>query len=268
MKITYRNTTMEMEAGAGVLQCLLAFGVPVEGVLAVQQGGRVLEMGDAVCRDGELKPLTLQDEEGRRIYERGLRFVALLALRRLWPGQRVRIEYSVGGGVCLMLPGREITAEDCESIRREMAAIIAADIVFDKREWSLDDAIAYFAQDGQPDKVALLERRTVPFFNMYECGGMWEYFYGAMPASTGVLAVFGVQHMPERGFALLLPDPEEPTRAAAYIHRPRHLAVFDQSEDWCGILGVKNAPRSGSPDGAAAAAGLHPRQRGAACQGH
>ena len=245
MKITYRNTTIDMEAGAGVLQCLLALQSPTEGVLAVQQGGRVLEMGDAVLRDGALQPLTLADEEGRRIYERGLRFVALLAIRRLWPGQRVRIEYSVAGGVCLMLPGREVTAADCAAIRREMEAIIAEDIAFDKREWSLDDAIAYFEEDGQPDKVELLKRRTVPFFNMYTLSAepaMWEYFYGAMPATTGALSVFGVQHMPGRGLALLMPDPEDASHAGSYIDRPKHLAVFDQSEDWCGILGVKNAP--------------------------
>ena len=245
MKITYRNTTIDMEAGAGVLQCLLALQAPTEGVLAVQQGGRVLEMGDAVLRDGALKPLTLADEEGRRIYERGLRFVALLAIRRLWPGQRVRIEYSVAGGVCLMMPGHEVTEAECEAIRREMSAIIAADVAFDKREWSLDDAIAYFEADGQPDKVALLKRRTVPFFNMYTLctePGMWEYFYGAMPASTGALRIFGVRHMPGRGLALLTPDPADASRTAGYIDRPRHLAVFDQSEAWCGILGVKNAP--------------------------
>ena len=246
MRITYGGRTIEMEAGAGVLQCLFALEAPTRGVLAVQQGGRVLEMGDAVLHDGALKPLTLADEEGRRIYERGLRFVALWAIRRLWPGQRVRIEYSVSGGVSMHLPGREVTEADCEAVRREMAEIVAADLPFDKREWSLDDAIAYFDEDGQEDKVELLRRRTVPFFNMYELSdeenGMWEYFYGAMPASTGVMAVFGVQHMPGRGLALLMPDPGDTTRAAEYIDRPKHLGVFDQSARWCAILGVKNAP--------------------------
>ena len=250
MKITYGSKTIEMAAGEGVLQCLLALGAPTRGVLAVQQGGRVMEMGDAVLHDGALRPLTLADEEGRRIYERGLRFVALLAIRRLWPGQQVRIEYSVGGGVCLMTPGKTLTEADCGEIRREMAEITAADIPFDKREWSLDDAIAYFSEDGQPDKVELLRRRTVPFFNMYELrgegetpeSGMWDYFYGAMPPSTGYVRVFGVQHMPGRGFALLMPDPEDNSRPDNYIDRPKHLGVFDQSAAWCAILGVRNAP--------------------------
>ena len=242
MKIRCGNKELNAEAGMTVMQCLLALSADTEGVLAVQQGGRVLELTDIVTRDGELCPLTLRDEEGRRIYERSLRFVLLLAFRRLMPGQRVRIEYSVGGGVYLHTPGRELTAADVAAIETEMRAITEADPPFDKREWSLDDAIAYFEEDGQHDKVALLKRRTVPFFNNYECGGMWEYFYGAMAPSTGYVKVFGVQHLPGRGMALLTADPDDPARHAAYIDRPKHLRVFDQSAKWCSILGVQNAP--------------------------
>ena len=242
MKIRCGNKELNAEAGMTVMQCLLALSVDTEGVLAVQQGGRVLELTDIVTRDGEIRPLTLRDEEGRRIYERSLRFVLLLAFRRLMPGQRVRIEYSVGGGVYLHTPGRELTAADVAAIETEMRAITEADLPFDKREWSLDDAIAYFEEDGQTDKVELLKRRTVPFFPMYECGGMWEYFYGAMVPSTGYVRVFGVQHLPGRGLAILTADPQNPGQHAAYIDRPKHLRVFDQSAKWCSILGVQNAP--------------------------
>ncbi len=242
MLILCGNKRMETETGVSVMQCLRGFDVDMTDVLAVQQGGRVLELTDVITREGEIRPLTLQDEEGRRIYERSLRFVAVLAFRRLMPGQQVRIEYSVGGGVFLHTPGRELTAEDAEAIRGEMQRITEANLPFDKREWSLDDAIAYFEEDGQPDKVELLKRRPVPFINLYECGDMWDYFYGAMVPSTGYVRVFGVQHLPGRGIAILTADPEEPARHAAYIDRPKHLSVFDQSAKWCAILGVQNAP--------------------------
>ena len=242
MQILCGNKRMETETGVSVMQCLRGFDVDMTGVLAVQQGGRVLELTDVITREGEIRPLTLQDEEGRRIYERSLRFVAVLAFRRLMPGQQVRIEYSVGGGVFLHTPGRELTAEDAEAIRGEMQIITEANLPFDKREWSLDDAIAYFEEDGQPDKVELLKRRPVPFINLYECGDMWDYFYGAMVPSTGYVRVFGVQHLPGRGIAILTADPENPARHAAYIDRPKHLSVFDQSAKWCAILGVQNAP--------------------------
>ena len=242
MKITCGNITKDIEKGATVMQCLRALETDVSGVLAVQQGGRVLELTDVILREGEIRPLTLRDEEGRRIYERSLRFVALLAFRRLMPGQAVRIEYSVGGGVFLHTPGHELTEEEVTAVEAEMRCIVAEDLPFDKKEWSLDDAIAYFEEDGQADKVELLKRRTVPFFNMYSCGEMSEYFYGAMVPSTGYVKSFGVQHLPGRGMALLTADPEKPGCHAVYIDRPKHLRVFDQSARWCSILGAQNAP--------------------------
>ena len=242
MKITCGNITKDIEKGATVMQCLRALEADMSGVLAVQQGGRVLELTDVILREGEIRPLTLRDEEGRRIYERSLRFVALLAFRRLMPGQAVRIEYSVGGGVFLHTPGHDLTAEEVTAVEAEMRRIVAEDLPFDKQEWSLDDAIAYFEEDGQADKVELLKRRTVPFFNMYSCGEMSEYFYGAMVPSTGYVKSFGVQHLPGRGMALLTADPEKPGCHAVYIDRPKHLRVFDQSARWCSILGAQNAP--------------------------
>ncbi len=243
MTLTYLDKTIPFIPGMTAMQCLLALGAPTEGVLAVQMGGVVLELYDEVRQGGAVHPLTLQDEEGRRVYERSLRFVALLALRRVLPGQRVRIEYSVAhGGVLLRTPGHELTEADCAAIEREMHRITDANLPFDKREWSLDDAIAYFEADGQPDKVALLKRRTVPFFNMYECDGMWEYFYGAMAPATWYVRVFALRHLPGRGLALMGPTVDDPSRPGMYVDRPKHLRVFDQSHRWCNILGVNNAP--------------------------
>ena len=242
MIIRCGNKSMEASRGMPVVQCLQALSMDMQGVLALQQGGSVLELTDVITGEGEIRPLTLRDEEGRRIYERSLRFVMLLAFRNLMPGQPVRIEYSVGGGVYLHTPGHELTADAVRAVEKEMRAIVEADLPFDKREWSLDDAIAYFEEDGQCDKVELLKRRPVPFFHLYQCGDMHEYFYGAMVPSTGYVKVFGVQHLPGRGMAILTPDPANPGQHAAYIDRPKHLAVFEQSEKWCAILGMQNAP--------------------------
>ena len=46
-------------------------------------GGRALELNQQVGEDASLHPITFQNEEGRRIYERSLRFVLLLAVQRV-----------------------------------------------------------------------------------------------------------------------------------------------------------------------------------------
>lgn len=240
MKVWYNGREAAVDAGCPVKDALAALGTNMHGVMAARRGGQVLELDYALSGDGELVPLTVADDEGRRIYERSVRFVMLLACRHLYPGQQVRVEYSVGHGVYVRLPGRALDAAAVEAIETEMRRICAEDLPFLKRVWTLEEAIAYFGGDGQQDKVELLRRRPYQYFVVYGCGGMWAYFYGAMAPSTGTVSAFALLPL-SGGFVVQLPSAESPDAPAPYIERPKHLAVFAQSAAWCGILGVNNA---------------------------
>ena len=239
MIIRSMNNAKEFPEGKTVQECLKALDAFPRGTLAAQSGGVVRELNDPLMQDCTLVPLTLENEEGRRVYERSLRFVMLLALRHLFPMKRVRIEYSVGYGVFVRLPDVELHRQDIVRIENEMRRLTELDLEFEKRRWTKEDAIQYFKDEGQEDKVELLSRRPVPYFNMYSIDGMWEYFYGAMTVSTGYVRVFTMFEL-RGGFVLQLPAGADFDHAAPYIYRPKHLEVFAQSADWCEILGVTN----------------------------
>ncbi len=239
MIIRSENARVELPEGTTVENCLRALNAFPRGTLAALRGGVVLELREPVREDSTLQPLTLEHDEGRRIYERSLRFVMLLALKHLFPFQQVRIEYSVGYGVFVRLPGRELHRQDIVRIENEMRRLIQANLPFEKKRWTREDAMDYFTEEQQPDKVDLLNRRIVPYFDMYSVDGMWEYFYGAMTASTGCVPVFTLFEL-RGGFVLQLPAGADFDHAAPYIYRPKHLAVFQQSARWCDILGIRN----------------------------
>ena len=239
MIIRSMNNQKEFPEGTTVQNCLKALDAFPRGTLAALSGGVVCELNDPLRRDCDLTPLTLEHEEGRRVYERSLRFVMLLALRHLFPYQRVRIEYSVGYGVFVRLPGLELHRQDIVKLENEMRRLVALDLVFTRKQWSREDAIRYFQEERQPDKVELLTRRPVPTITMYSIDGMWEYFYGAMTVSTGYVPVFTLFEL-RGGFVLQLPAGSDFDHAAPYIYRPKHLEVFSQSAHWCEILGVTN----------------------------
>ena len=239
MIIRSMNNQKEFPEGTTVRNCLKALDAFPRGTLAALSGGVVIELNDPLRRDCALTPLTLEHEEGRRIYERSLRFVMLLALRHLYPYQQVRIEYSVGYGVFVRLPGVELHRQDIVRIENEMHRIVDLDLVFTRKQWTREDAIRYFSEEKQPDKVELLKRRPVPTFTMYSIDGMWEYFYGAMTVSTGYVPVFTLFEL-RGGFVLQLPAGSDFDHAAPYIYRPKHLEVFHQSARWCEVLGVTN----------------------------
>ncbi len=239
MIIRFQDKEANLPEGTSVRDALAAVGALPAGTLAALKGGVVMELNEPLREDCSLLPLTLEHDEGRRIYERSLRFVMLLALRHLFPFEQVRIEYSVGYGVFVRLPGRNLHRQDIVKIENEMRRIISLDLPFTKKQWTKEDAIEYFTEEQQADKVELLERRPVPYFNMYCIDGMWEYFYGAMTVSTGPLKVFTLFEF-QGGFVLQLPAGKDFDHAAPYIYRPKHLEIFRQSARWCDILGIRN----------------------------
>ena len=241
MKIRCSQKETTLPEGTTVRECLKALDAFPVGTLAALKGGITVELGDPVTENCSLLPLTLDHEEGRRVYERSLRFVLLLALRHLFPYEQVRIEYSVGYGVFVRMPGRVLHRQEIVKIENEMRRLVSLDLPFEKKRWSRDDAIDYFAEEQQPDKVELLERRPLPTFTMYAVDGMWEYFYGAMAPSTGAVPVFTLFEL-RGGFVLQLPAAKDHLHAAPYLYRPKHLDVFAQSARWCDILGIRNVP--------------------------
>lgn len=97
-----------MREGASVLEVLRQAGCEKD-IMAVLIGGRSCGLDEIPADRDTLIPLSLTHDEGRRVYERTLRFVMMLALRAVFPGQRIRVEYSAGYGVYVRLPGVELT---------------------------------------------------------------------------------------------------------------------------------------------------------------
>lgn len=239
MLIRYKDKSVTLPEGTNARVCLQKLDAFPKGTLAALSGGIVVELNDPIRSDCSLSPLTLADEEGRRIYERSLRFVMLLALKHLYPYEQVRIEYSVGYGVFVRLPGIDLHRQDIVRIENEMRRIAEQDLPFVRKRWTLEDAIAYFEEEGQPDKVELLKHRPSADITMYSVDKMWEYFYGAMTVSTGYVRVFTLFEL-KGGFVLQLPAGTDFDRAAPYVYRPKHLEIFAQSARWCEILDIQN----------------------------
>lgn len=202
--------------------------------------GHVLELNASLNTDCTLRAITFQDEEGRRIYERSLRYILLLAVRRCFPDVRLRIEHSIGYGVYFQLPGRRVVMSDAELLEETMREIIAADLPFTRARISREEAINYFASIGWQDKADLLAYRPRNYFDVYQCGDLQEYFYGAMLPSTGHIGAFALRYHPP-GLILQMPAPAAPHVPAPYVSRPKHMATFFESNYWCDILGCANA---------------------------
>jgi len=210
-----------------------------EGALAVMVKGETVSLNEK-CVRGDACILTYRDEEGRRVYERSLRFVMLMAFEKEFPGVFVRCEHSFGQGVFISVRGMKLTAEALLKIESRMREITKANLPFTLKPMSRAEAAAYYRARGDADKEKILKYRPFDHFRMYECGGLMEYFYGEMAPGTGSVKVFALT-MLAGGFVLRLPDSENPEKVSAFKPMPKLLKTFSESARWHEILGVENA---------------------------
>lgn len=190
--------------------------------------------------------LDLTRENNRRIYERTLTMVLLVAAEKLYPGSSVRMEYSAGSGVFIRISGQFFRGDDLLNLEAEMRRIIESNLPIMAEEWNTEDAIRYFEAHHRPDKAELMRvlregkricRNTI---RLYRCDDYLDDLGGEMAASTGEVPVFTLMgNFP--GFILQLPGAAHFGRPAPFFCRPKHLNAFAQSDLWCKRMQVTNA---------------------------
>ena len=191
--------------------------------------------------NGKIGLIRYEDSRGKAVYERTLLFVFLLAVRNLFPEAHAHVDYAVAEGLYITVTkDPAITEEDAEALRKECRRIVNEDYPLKRIRMDVDEAVERFRQDGQMDKVRLLEWRMFSYFDVYRHDDYMDYFYGEMAPSTGYANVFDLKKI-ENGVALLFPDREDPDRPARYKDLPLLNSGFKKGAKWGETLGCSVA---------------------------
>ncbi len=182
---------------------------------------------------GQVQLLRITDPTGRDVYVRTAQFVMFLAISRLWPQARGKMDCTVGPGLYVQVLNAPTFS--AQALKEEMRALVAADIPLIRRRMPTRTAIDRFAAAGQTDKARLLAWRAEPDFDAYGYEDFLDYYYGELAPSTGFLSVWDM--MPaEGGFVFLFPDERDPDRVAPFEEMPNFYAVYAEGERWCRLM--------------------------------
>ena len=269
MKLTIDNITTEVACGESLLDIIRRLNLDSNDLrtrpLAANIAGETFTLNYIPLREengknsaqrvtlrramraanGVVTLLRYDSARGNRVYERTMMFVFLLAMRKLYPNTRVRINYAVGAGLFASIPaGVSLGEADIARIKASMREIVNADLTLERKRIDIDEAIDFFTADGQEDKVRLLKYRQFSYFDIYRQEDYVDYFYGEMAPSTGYASVFDLQTH-DGGLLLLRPSANNPNVPAAPVSLPRLSGVFSESEEWgnlmhCGVVADLN----------------------------
>ncbi len=214
-----------------------ANGLPV---LAAMVNNDVIPLFAPLSVNSRVRPLTLDDENGWRVYRWSLCFLLAKAAHDSLPDDVVvRVRHAFGSGLFCTIDGPAGLDRPAAiaALEKKMRADIAADLPIELRLESYPDALALLEGNRQRDKKNLLLHRNPPAVVLADCGGFLDLFQEPMVDRTGLLSTFDLAPY-EDGFVLRLPFRQAP-HALAPLGGSRHLFnIYQEHIHWGDILGV------------------------------
>ena len=211
-------------------------------ILIALAGYKIQELFRTVEEDHKVIDfLTAENFNGYRAMERALVFILVRAVCDLFGLESVvRVQYSLDKGVlCNISPYVGWLDEKAvDQIRDRMKEIIAADEKFEKYKMETEGVKALLLSSKyQKSKTKLLDYRNKPVSSIYKLGDLWDYFYGALPPSTGCVPVFDVV-MVDGSVILRLPTAADPRKLPEFQHNHLLNATFKETDEWMDMIQI------------------------------
>jgi len=199
------------------------------------------ELTYPISADSTVRPVTMGEADGMRIYRRSLTFLLEIAFEKLFHGAVLFVDHSVssGGYYCVVSGCPPLNTEDLTRLENCMREFVAADLPFQRQEVALSEAINYFHERGLTDKVRLLAHRRKDYLTVYKINGHVDYHHGYMVPSTGYLRWFKLTPIGD-GFTLRFPRRHAPTTLLPLPDYSKLLDTFCEYGDWLDRLGIAN----------------------------
>jgi uridine kinase len=210
-------------------------------VLGCIINGKLSELTTKIEMDATLKPLTMQDTDGVRIYRRSLTFLLGAAFEDLYKNCQLAVDHSIdtGGFFCEVVGREALNADELEQLEKHMRDLVNKDIPFERSEVPVETAIKCFESRGYVDKVRLMKYRQKEHLVLYQLGEHKDYHHGYMVPSTGYLKWFKLSLYGE-GFVLQFPRRHQPETILPLPKTLKLLDTFQQYGDWLETLGIES----------------------------
>ena len=155
-------------------------------IICCRVNNKLRELTYYIEEDAKVEFLTIKDEDAAKIYESTVRFIAVMAFARLYPGLNVRLTRNVSRSTFIQILDENISANKKmrDAIEEEMRKIIAADFPLARHTYDKKKAAEIYKQMGLHDKLEALAYRPEKTVHLYECDGYYNYLFSRIIPGT------------------------------------------------------------------------------------
>ena len=122
-----------------------------KAALAATLDDRLVDLATPIDRDASVKIVTGDAPEALHLYRHSTAHLLAAAVTQLFPGTQCGIGPATDEGFFYdFVVERPFVPEDLERIEAKMREIAQGDFVYERQMWPRDEALAFFAQRGEP----------------------------------------------------------------------------------------------------------------------
>ncbi len=124
-------------------------------IVAAIVNNELRELNYPINIESNVKPVTMADTDGARIYRRSLTFLLETAFISLFGDAMLIIDHSIssGGYYCHVKGRAPLDGVELDRLESEMTRLVKADLTFERQEFPVAEAIAFFEKEKYFDKV-------------------------------------------------------------------------------------------------------------------
>ena len=252
MEITLKDgQRVKVKKGLNLLQILdrLDLWSPFP-MVAAKINNRLTNLRHKISVDSKVEFIDCAHPEGYRVYQSSLSYLAGMAVARAFPNAGLKIEHSLSKGLyCEVIKETPLTEEELAQVERDMREIVAQDFPIDKVKTYLDEALLFFQETGQHDKIRLFRHTNPHTIDIYYCEEYQNSSDCPLVPSTGSLGLFKLIYY-HQGFIVLMPEPysdwEAPTAVSVesavpeFSEQPKLFDMFREYAHWLKILNLED----------------------------
>lgn len=199
-------------------------------ILIGQLDNDIVELSELVGRSHKVEFFDRSSSLGNSVYGTTLQFLVILGAKRAFGDDtEVLIEHSIDKGFYCEIIKENFKKEDIKELENKMKDIVKENIQIEKLSVSRLDAIKYFENKNQLDKVKVLKYISNTYINLYKVDDTYDYFYGKLASTTGVIDDFKLTYIKNNGFVVSYPSVYNPECTLDYVH---HEMLFEKFLDY------------------------------------
>jgi len=202
---------------------------------------RLRELTYTIERDIDVRPVTLLDPDGTRIYRRSLAFMLVAAAHECFPEAHVFIDHALPQRAyfCHVEHRENFSPDELNRLREKMHEIVEGNYPITRTHMSLPEARHYFSERNDQEKLRLLQFRTRDYLRIYTLRDFSDYFYGYMVPTTDYLRWFDLEST-DLGFLLRYPSEDTPGKIRPVERKGMLNDIFLQSSEWLKLLEIRD----------------------------